>query len=373
MPKPTTKDTIKITSAPPHTSGVLNDGLNKSATPKKTTDYAAYVGAAALPFALVSAFLGDQVGQLDVLGLYVLAMGLMLVLFYLERALWVQSGAVPLSGVAKLTRDADTIPLYRILAWVSVGAWFALSALLIKQGAIAVSGFLPLPWFILSFLLGGVALFASVLGARVVFMALVLLLAGALGNAYSGHFAPLTLTPTHLGEWAKALTLGVGTGAGLGLYWTAAQGEGAQTLPLRRHGLRLWGVALGSGVVAFLLLPMGAWLSLWLGLGQVLLSAWLLMLAGKNLRARLGWFGLPALLIVPFLASLPASFLLGASIVFLLLSALLWAIFAGYVMKMGHLRRALSFQSEGRYLFWRVSVRIGVPLAIMLAIMGYVI
>ena len=50
----------------------------------------------------------------------------------------------------------------------------------------------------------------------------------------------------------------------------------------------------------------------------------------------------------------------------------IYAIFAGWIMKISHLRKAMNFSSEAIYNLWRIAVRIVLPLAIILALTSYV-
>ena len=47
-----------------------------------------------------------------------------------------------------------------------------------------------------------------------------------------------------------------------------------------------------------------------------------------------------------------------------------YAIFSGWQMKISHLRKALSFDHEAVYNLWRIAVRLVIPAAIVLALVG---
>lgn len=53
-----------------------------------------------------------------------------------------------------------------------------------------------------------------------------------------------------------------------------------------------------------------------------------------------------------------------------LIICLIYAIFAGWIMKISHLRKALNFGSEAMYNLWRVAMRIVLPLSIVIAIIS---
>ena len=47
---------------------------------------------------------------------------------------------------------------------------------------------------------------------------------------------------------------------------------------------------------------------------------------------------------------------------------LIYALFAGWIMKISHLRKAMNFSNEAFYNIWRIAVRIALPIAIIAAI-----
>jgi SNF family Na+-dependent transporter len=53
-----------------------------------------------------------------------------------------------------------------------------------------------------------------------------------------------------------------------------------------------------------------------------------------------------------------------------LLLCLIYAIFAGWIMKISHLRKSMNFSSELFYNLWRIAVRIVLPLGIVLAMIS---
>ena len=59
-------------------------------------------------------------------------------------------------------------------------------------------------------------------------------------------------------------------------------------------------------------------------------------------------------------------------IVWGLVICLIYAIFAGWIMKMSHLRKALNFSNEGFYNLWRIAIRVVVPLSIILAMVAVI-
>jgi sensor histidine kinase YesM len=53
-----------------------------------------------------------------------------------------------------------------------------------------------------------------------------------------------------------------------------------------------------------------------------------------------------------------------------LVICLIYTIFAGWIMKISHLRKAMNFSNELFYNIWRIAVRIVLPLSILLAIVS---
>jgi SNF family Na+-dependent transporter len=49
---------------------------------------------------------------------------------------------------------------------------------------------------------------------------------------------------------------------------------------------------------------------------------------------------------------------------------LIYALFAGWIMKISHLRKSMNFSSEAFYNLWRIAVRVVLPVGIILAIVA---
>ena len=48
----------------------------------------------------------------------------------------------------------------------------------------------------------------------------------------------------------------------------------------------------------------------------------------------------------------------------------IYAIFAGWIMKISHLRKSMNFSNEAFYNIWRIVVRVVLPVSIVLAIVA---
>ena len=55
-----------------------------------------------------------------------------------------------------------------------------------------------------------------------------------------------------------------------------------------------------------------------------------------------------------------------------LVICLIYAIFAGWIMKISHLRKSMNFSNEAFYNIWRIAVRVVLPVSIVLAIVAVV-
>jgi SNF family Na+-dependent transporter len=59
---------------------------------------------------------------------------------------------------------------------------------------------------------------------------------------------------------------------------------------------------------------------------------------------------------------------LQAVLVWMAVNALILAIYAGWIMKIGHARKALQLPSEGVYNLWRVGIRWVAPVTLLVAL-----
>ncbi|MEX7542595.1 hypothetical protein AB0862_033310, partial [Acinetobacter baumannii] len=55
-----------------------------------------------------------------------------------------------------------------------------------------------------------------------------------------------------------------------------------------------------------------------------------------------------------------------------LLICLIYAVFAGWIMKISHLRKSMNFSNELFYNLWRIAVRIVLPLSIIVAMIAVI-
>lgn len=191
----------------------------------------------------------------------------------------------------------------------------------------------------------------------------------------------------------------VSVGAGTGLYWfgqnlaskqvvTAVDANNynaqkpAHSRTTDEHRatklvLPIWLLQLLVGVVALLLsgmsLPPIGQLLYWVGV--LFVVSYLLHYSTQQLAHK---FGLLISLVSTFVLALvlvvaiPTTWLVGILVIVSSAAVLLLSIFAGWQMKISHLRKSLNFGNEAFYNLWRVAIRLVVPLALLLALIGWV-
>jgi hypothetical protein len=310
---------------------------------------------------------------------------LTLPILLLESALAKRTQALPLQALPALTRDADAS-----MRWRSVG-WLALATVLLLAGALSseIGGYafgllnpsenlsvihIALPYAVI---LGVVALsyvpkWLPLIGTLLVVVLVALELSHPNASSWQGtHFA--------FTEWAGAVELAlVSTGVGLGIYWQTAL---TNTSTTRQKILPIWiAQVVGGAVVACGLVGLGdnanqnmivAVYSFALLAGAAMLFA----MARQQMVAR----GFPVIVTwIVLLASLAIwtlpikTSLLTAVMALAIIVPATYAVFAGWKMKSSHLRKALEFNNEGIYNVWRVMVRLVIPLAAVIALVGLV-
>ncbi len=307
---------------------------------------------------------------------------LTLPILLLESALAKRTNALPLQALPALTRDADASTRWRSVGWLALGSVLLLAGALssqfsvyavalAKQNTSLTAVTTALPYIIIAVIAGlsYVSKWLPLVGTIIV-VALVGL--GLLHPAASSW----QLTHFSLTEWSGAVELAlVASGVGLGVYWQTALT--ANTTTKRYKILPIWiAQIVGGAVVALGLVGLSQGLGFALyGLALLSGAAILLAFARQQLIAR----GFPVIVIwIVLLASLVVwtlpikTSLLTVTMALTILVSAAYAVFSGWKMKSSHLRKALNFNNEGLYNLWRVLVRLVVPLAVVLALVGVV-
>lgn len=371
--------------------------------------YASYFIAALLPLLLFRWFAPASIGEIDFWLLWLLAMLLVsLPVVYAEIALAYRSVDAPLAGMQKLTREADASPLWRSFGWLAALVSIIIAALVISGASTGIVSALSeinsapdIPSFAIAAGLMVIAVLLSLLGVTPLPIGLGLMLVGLLlGMANGLPNVDFAMTGISLSEWARAVALAlVSVGAGTGLYWfgqnlvskqvvTAVEVDNINAQkPARTRAnqeyratklvLPIWILQLLLGVVALfisgMILPPIGQLIYWLGV--LFVASYLLHYSAQQLAHK---FGLLVSSMITFVVGLvlvlviPTTWLVGLLVIISSIAVLLLSIFAGWQMKISHLRKSLNFGNEALYNLWRVAIRLIVPMALLLALIGWV-
>lgn len=372
--------------------------------------YASYFMAALLPLLLFRWFAPASIGEIDFWLLWIFAMVLVsLPVIYAEMALAYRSVDAPLAGMQKLTREADVSPLWRSFGWLAAIVAIIIAALVISGASSGILSALTeldaapdLPSFAVAGGMMVIALLLSLLGVAPLPIGLGLMVIGLIIGMVGGlpqiNFA---MTNISLTEWARAVALAlVSVGAGTGLYWfgqhlitrqtiTAVEAENqyassshspkaSNVYRATKLVLPIWILQLVVGVVALftsgLVLPPIGQLLYWVGV--LFVASYLLHYSAQQLAHK---FGLLVSLLMTLVIGLllviliPTVWLVGLLVVISSVAVFLLSIFAGWRMKISHLRKSLNFGNEGLYNLWRIAIRLIVPLALILALIGWMI
>lgn len=371
--------------------------------------YASYFIAALLPLLLFRWFAPASIGEIDFWLLWLLAMVLVsLPVVYAEIALAYRSVDAPLAGMQKLTREADASPIWRSFGWLAALVSILIAALVISGASTGILAALTelnsapaIPDFAIAAGLMVIAVLLSLLGVAPLPIGLGLMVIGLLLGVANGlPNIDFAMTDISLNEWARAVALAlVSVGAGTGLYWfgqnlvnnqvaTAVDKDNINAQkPARSRAtseyratklvLPIWILQLIVGVVALsisgMALPPIGQLSYWIGV--LFVASYLLHYSTQQLAHK---FGLLVSLVLTFVLALllvviiPAVWLVGLLVIISSIAVLLLSIFAGWQMKISHLRKSLNFGNEAFYNLWRIAIRLIVPLALLLALIGWV-
>lgn len=368
--------------------------------------YASYFIAVLLPLLLFRWFAPASIGEIDFWLLWLLAMVLVaLPVVYAEIALAYRSVEGPLAGMQKLTRESDASPIWRSFGWLAALVSIVIAALIISGASTGILTALTelnstpdVPSFAVAAGLMVITVLLSLLGTAPLPIGLGLIVVGLiLGIANGVPNISFAMTDISFVEWARAVALAlVSVGAGTGLYWfgqnlvskqtiTAveansqqAQNKAARDYRATKLVLPIWILQLLVGVVALFIsgmsLPPIGQLLYWAGV--LFVVSYLLHYSTQQLTHK---FGLLVSLIITFVLALllvvaiPTTWLVGILVIVSSVAVLLLSVFAGWQMKISHLRKSLNFSSEAFYNLWRVAIRLVVPLALLLALIGWVI
>jgi hypothetical protein len=321
---------------------------------------------------------------------------------YAEIALAYRSVDAPLAGMQKLTREADASPVWRSFGWLAALVSIVIAALVISGASTGILAALTelnsapaIPSFAIAAGLMVITVLLSLLGVAPLPIGLGLMVVGLLLGVANGlPTIDFAMTDINLSEWARAVALAlVSVGAGTGLYWFGQNLVTKQIVPANTQNavrnratneyratklvLPIWILQLLVGVVALLLsgmsLPPIGQLLYWVGV--LFVVSYLLHYSTQQLAHK---FGLLISLVATFVLALvlvvaiPTIWLVGVLVIISSIAVLLLSLFVGWQMKISHLRKSLNFGNEAFYNLWRIAIRLVVPLALLLALIGWV-
>ena len=371
--------------------------------------YASYFVAALLPLLLFRWFAPASIGEIDFWLLWLLAMVLVsLPVIYAEIALAYRSAEAPLAGMQKLTREADANALWRGFGWLAALVSIIIAALVISGASTGILTALTelnsapeIPSFAIAAGLMVIAALLSLLGVTPLPIGLGLMVIGLIFGVANGlPNVTFAMTNVSLSEWARAVALAlVSVGAGTGLYWfgqnlvskqaatavgidnhnaqTSSHTDSAKEYRATKLVLPIWILQLLVGVVALFIsgmaLPPIGQLLYWVGV--LFVASYLLHYSTQQLTHKFGLLislVMAAVIAIVLVVAIPTIWLVGMLVIISTIAVLLLSVFAGWRMKISHLRKSLNFGNEAFYNLWRIAIRLIVPVALLLALIGWV-
>ncbi len=371
--------------------------------------YASYFIAALLPLLLFRWFAPASIGEIDFWLLWLLAMVVVsLPVIYAEIALAYRSAEAPLAGMQKLTREADASALWRGFGWLAALVSIIIAALVISGASTGILTALTelnsaaeVPGFAIAAGLMVIAALLSLLGVTPLPIGLGLMLIGLFFGLANGlPNITFAMTNISLGEWARAVALAlVSVGAGTGLYWfgqnritkqavtavgidnhyaqNPSRAQASSEYRATKLVLPIWILQLLVGVVALFIsgmtLPPIGQLLYWAGV--IFVASYLLHYSTQQLAHKFGLLVslvITAVIAIVLVVAIPTIWLVGILVIISSIAVLLLSVFAGWQMKISHLRKSLNFGNEAFYNLWRVAIRLIVPVALLLALIGWV-
>lgn len=296
---------------------------------------------------------------------------------YLEIALAKRSKMTALNALSSLTRDADASQKWRLVGWLAVGFIPFLAGSILSNASQLLRQFafqnvnvnlvfigLAIAAIVISFISRKIIILCTVIGVLVA-----IVVAQLQGTALVAWH----VTPVQLSEWGSATVLAlVASGLGMGLYWQTSLATIKQQDVATKTVLPIW-IAQLLAVIAFGFFAVNSLASGFAFVIAVLGGAALLLnLVREQLLERQFNLVLQWLLIVVALCvwAVPAMNPVLNTLLMLwgLIICLIYAIFAGWIMKISHLRKSMNFSNELFYNLWRIAVRVILPLSIIVAI-----
>ena len=190
------------------------------------------------------------------------------------------------------------------------------------------------------------------------------------------HLQAWHWTGVEFKEWGNATVLAlVATGLGLGLYWQTSLADIQKQDAATSTALPVW-IAQLLAVIAFgffsaTQIPALVWIFAAVSSAALLIQFAKEQLAQRQLATAVQWLIILAAIAVWAVPQVESLFNI-ALMLWGLVICLIYAIFAGWIMKISHLRKAMNFSNELFYNLWRIAVRLVLPLSIVVAIVAVI-
>ncbi|QIC67978.1 SLC5/6 family protein [Acinetobacter schindleri] len=297
---------------------------------------------------------------------------------YLEIALAKRSKTTALQALSSLTREADSSQRWRVVGWLAVVFIPFLAGAMLNHASNVVS--------IANFevqqpvILAGLAIAALLLslvprlilvGITTVGVIASLVLANVMGTA----LPEWQVTPVQFSEWGNATVLAlVASGLGMGLYWQSSLAVVKQQDVATKTVLPIW-IAQLLAVIAFGFFAVKAEVPAFALIAAIVAAAALMLqMAREQLQQRqinviIQWVIVAVATLVWLIPNITPVFN-NLLILWGLVISLIYALFAGWIMKISHLRKSMNFSSEAFYNIWRIAVRVVLPVSIVVAIIA---
>ncbi|MEX5442595.1 hypothetical protein WCE14_04310 [Acinetobacter schindleri] len=297
---------------------------------------------------------------------------------YLEIALAKRSKTTALQALSSLTREADSSQRWRIVGWLAVvfipflaGAMLNHASNVVSIANLEVQQPAILAGLVIAALLLSLIPRLILVGITTIGVIASLVLANVMGTA----LPEWQITPVQFSEWGNATVLAlVASGLGMGLYWQSSLAAVKQQDVATKTVLPIW-IAQLLAVIAFGFFAVKAEVPAFALIAAIVAAAALMLqMAREQLQQRqinviIQWVIVAVATLVWLIPNITPVFN-NLLILWGLVISLIYALFAGWIMKISHLRKSMNFSSEAFYNIWRIAVRVVLPVSIVVAIIA---
>ncbi|AWD70672.1 hypothetical protein [Acinetobacter schindleri] len=297
---------------------------------------------------------------------------------YLEIALAKRSKTTALQALSSLTREADSSQRWRIVGWLAVvfipflaGAMLNHASNVVSIANLEVQQPAILAGLVIAALLLSLIPRLILVGITTIGVIASLVLANVMGTA----LPEWQITPVQFSEWGNATVLAlVASGLGMGLYWQSSLAAVKQQDVATKTVLPIW-IAQLLAVIAFGFFAVKAEVPAFALIAAIVAAAALMLqMAREQLQQRqinviIQWVIVTVATLVWLIPNITPVFN-NLLILWGLVISLIYALFAGWIMKISHLRKSMNFSSEAFYNIWRIAVRVVLPVSIVVAIIA---